>query len=439
MTTIRTDRATESSIARHLRHCSHTQSMTSQYYDALETRAPEQREKELFAALGDHLKHACAHAPYVSRHQLAEIDIKSIRSREDLAQIPVIRKSELAELQKQNPPFAGLDAVTSHSLANIFASPGPIFEFQTTRPDFYRMSRAMYAAGFRAGMRVHNSFGYHFTPAGAMMESGAKQLGCSVIAAGPGQTELQVELIARLRPEAYAGTPSFLKILLDRAAKDGVDVSSLRFGIVSGEALPPSLRNAIGEMNVAVSQCYGVADVGSIAYESPAMEGLVVDEDTILEIVHPGTGDPVDEGDVGEVVVTPLNPDYPLIRFGTGDLSAIMPGESPCGRTNMRIRGWMGRADQTTKVRGMFVHPSQVAQVAKRFPEVLKARLVVSSAGHKDVMELHCETEHPSDSLSDAIASRIREVCRLRGDVMFVEPKSLARDGIVIEDARSYE
>ena len=413
--------------------------MTSQYLDSLETRSPEQREQKLFSALSSHLIHAVNLAEHVRDIQLAGIDVNSITNRESLAQIPVIRKSDLTELQKHKPPFGGLDAISEFPLTNIFASPGPIFEFQTTRPDFWRMSRAMYAAGFRAGMRVHNSFAYHFTPAGAMMESGARALGCSVIPAGVGQTELQVQMITHLQPEAYAGTPSYLKMLLDQAQSMGVDVSSMRVAVVSGEALPPSLRQAINKMNVEVLQCYGVADVGLVAYESEAKEGLIVDENVILEIVQPGTNDPLAQGEVGEVVVTPLNPDYPLIRFGTGDLSAFMPGESPCGRTNVRIKGWMGRADQTTKVRGMFVHPSQIAQLVKRYPEVTKARLVVSSIDHKDVMELRCETKKPSDHLVEAITSSIRDICKLRGEVVFVAPGSLPNDGIVIEDTRSYE
>ncbi len=413
--------------------------MTSSYLDPLETRDPQVREAELMSALADHLRHANEHALHVKNIQLAGIDFGSIRSREDMASIPVIRKSDLLELQKKSPPFAGLDAVTDHPLVNIFASPGPVFEFQTTRIDFWRLSRAMYAAGFRSGMRVHNSFSYHLTPAGAMMESGARALGCSVIAAGVGQTEHQVQVMQRMQPQAYAGTPSFLRILLDRAAKEGADVTSMKRGIVSGEALAPSLRSAISDMNVDILQCYAVADAGLIAYESPAMEGLIVDEGVILEIVKPGTGDPVVEGEVGEVVVTPLNPDYPLIRFGTGDLSALMPGQSPCGRTNMRIRGWMGRADQATKVRGMFVHPVQIAQIERRFEEVLRMRLVVTSVDHQDVMTLRCETAAPSAPLAEAIANCIRDVCKLRGDVQFVEPGTIANDGVVVEDARSYE
>ncbi len=413
--------------------------MTSQYFDSLETRDPQVRRRELDASLRSHLRHAYAHSSYVKGAQLSGIDVESIRSCEDLAAVPVIRKTDLMDLQRQDPPFAGLDAITEYPLMNVFASPGPIFEFQTTRPDFCRMSRAMYAAGMRAGMLVHNSFAYHFTPAGAMMESGAKALGCSVFPAGVGQTEMQVQIMGHMRPQAYAGTPSYLKILLDHAANEGTDVSSMKIGIVSGEALPPSLRTAIKEFNVDVLQCYGVADAGLIAYESPAMEGLIVDEGVILEIVQPGTDDLVAEGEVGEIVVTPLNPDYPLIRFGTGDLSAVMPGESPCGRTNTRIRGWMGRADQSAKVRGMFVHPSQVAQIVKRFPELSRARLVISSVDHLDSMDLHCEAAQHSESLAEAIKSCIREICKLRGDVVFTEPGSLPRDGIVIEDARSHE
>lgn len=413
--------------------------MASEFYDSLETRSFDQRESELFEALKEHLAHAKRHARHVRENQLSGIDAESITDRSALAGVPVIRKSELAGLQSARPPFGGLDAITDFPLLNVFASPGPIYEFQTTRPDFWRTSRAMHAAGFRGGMLVHNSFAYHLTPAGAMLESGARALGCAVVPAGVGQTELQVDMIASLKPQAYVGTPSFLKILLDHARQSGEDVSSLGRGVVSGEALPPSLRSAIADMNVDVLQLYAVADIGLIAYESPAMEGLIVDEHVILEIVRPGTDDPVAEGEVGEIVATPLNPDYPLLRFGTGDLSAIMPGESPCGRTNMRIRGWMGRADQTTKVRGMFVHPSQVAEIVKRFPEVVKARLVVANVDHQDHMLLRCETDAPSDDLAAAIAAVIRETCKLRGEVEFVAAQSLPNDGVVIEDARSYE
>ena len=306
--------------------------------------------------------------------------------------------------------------------------------------DPFRMGRALFAAGVRKGDLVHNTFSYHFTPAGAMLESGARAIGCTVFPAGVGQTELQVQAISRVFARtSYVGTPSFLSILLDKAAELGEAVDSITKGLVSGEALPPSLRGAIGERGVSVAQCYAVADVGLIAYESPALEGMILDEGVILEIVRPGTGDPVADGEVGEVVVTPLNPDYPLVRFATGDLSAVMPGTSPCGRTNTRIRGWMGRADQTTKVRGMFVHPSQVADVVRRHPEIVRARLVVISVDNQDVMTLRCESEGGDPTIAGAIAASVRDVCKLRGEIEIVAPGTLANDGKVIEDARTYE
>ncbi len=412
--------------------------MTSEFYDSLETRNPEVRERELFVALPKHLKQASARSSFLQQ-QLQDVEIDSIDSREALAQLPVVRKSELAELQKNSPPFGGMTAFDPDSLVRIFASPGPIFEPETTREDSWRMSRALFAAGFRKGMLVHNTFSYHFSPAGAMLESGISVLGGAVFPAGVGQTELQVQAIERLRPQGYTGTPSFLKIILEAAASSGADVSSLRIGLVSGEALPPSLRSELDGHGVSVKQAYATADVGLIAYESDAMEGLILDEGVIVEIVRPGTGDPVPEGNVGEVVVTVINPDYPLVRFGTGDMSAIMSGQSPCGRTNTRIKGWMGRADQTTKVRGMFVHPSQVAQIVKRCSEVEKARLVVSSEDHQDNMVLHCEVTERPDGLTDKIVSCAREVCKLRADVVLEEPGALANDGIVIEDARTYD
>ena len=411
--------------------------MTAGYYDTLETRDPEAREAALFAALRDHLR-AAVRAPAIAR-LLDGVDPAAVTDRDALAALPVIRKSELMALQADSPPFGGLTPGKVEDYANVFASPGPIFEPAPRRADPFRMARALFAAGVRKGDLVHNTFSYHFTPAGAMLEGGARAIGCTVFPAGVGQTELQVQAIARLRPNVYVGTPSFLDILLDKAAELGEDVSSIERGLVSGEALPPSLRAATGERGVSVLQCYAVADVGLIAYESPTLEGMIVDEGVILEIVRPGTGDPVAEGEVGELVVTPLNPDYPLVRFATGDLSAVMPGASPCGRTNTRIRGWMGRADQTTKVRGMFVHPSQVAEVVRRHAEIIRARLVVSSAGNQDVMTLRCELEQSGPRIAGAVAATVRDVCKLRGEIEIVAPGSLANDGKVIEDARTYE
>jgi len=411
----------------------------SDYYDDLETRSPKTRERALFDALRAQIEHAKRKAPAYGT-LLEGVSAKSIDSRAALAALPLTRKSELLERQAETPPFGGFAATSLAELGHVFASPGPIFEPEARRPDYWRMARALFAAGLRSGELVHNTFSYHFTPAGFMLESAAHALGCPVIAAGVGQTELQVQFISRIRPHCYVGTPSFLNIILDKAEELAADVSCIEKALVSGEALPPSLRENLADRGVAVRQCYATADLGLIAYESEAMEGMIVDESVILEIVRPGTGDPVDTGEVGEVVVTTFNPDYPLIRFATGDLSAVMDGPSPCGRTNLRIKGWMGRADQTAKVRGMFVHPSQVAAVLKRHAEVLKGRLVIDSVDHQDLMTLHCEVAgEQSEALRTAIAGSIRELCKLRGEVVFDAPGSLANDGKVIDDVRSYE
>ena len=346
---------------------------------------------------------------------------------------------ERQQAQRADNPFGGFAAIgMGPKMARVFASPGPIYEPEGKARDDWRMARTLHAAGFRSGELVHNCFSYHFTPAGSMMETGAHALGCTVFPGGIGQTEQQVEAMRDLKPAGYIGTPSFLKIILEKAADMGVALPSLKKALVSGEAFPPSLRDWFAERGVQGYQCYATADLGLIAYETSAREGLVLDEGVIVEIVRPGTGDPVPEGEVGELVVTTLNPDYPLIRFGTGDLSAILPGQCPSGRTNTRIKGWMGRADQTTKVRGMFIHPAQVAAVAKRFPAVQKARLVVSGEMANDKMALHVECAEQSAELQQAIADAVREVTKLRADVVFCAPGSLANDGKVIEDARSY-
>ena len=409
------------------------------YYDALETQDPAAREARLLEDLPRLIRHAQQHAPAYTRI-LADIDPTAVSSRQALAELPVTRKSELLQLQQQNRPFGGFAATIVDDLVRVFQSPGPIYEPEAKRVDYWRMARALFAAGFRKGELIHNAYSYHLTPAGSMMESGAQTLGCPVFPAGVGQTELQVAAMVDLKPRGYVGTPSFLKILLDKAAELDVDVSSLSKALVSGEALPPSLREAFKTRGVSVLQCYATADLGLIAYETPALEGMVAEEGIVIEIVRPGTGEPVAEGEVGELVITSLNPDYPLIRFGTGDLSAVMPGSSPCGRTNTRIKGWMGRADQTTKVKGMFVHPSQVAEVLKRHPEVRKGRLEVDSKEHADIMILHCEVEEAgSEDAMKAIAASIREVCKLRGEVRFVAVGSLPNDGKVIDDIRSYQ
>ena len=414
------------------------------HFDALETRAPEVREAALMAALPGQIAHAKGKAPAFAE-LLKDVDAANVNSRAALAQLPVIRKTELLERQKASRAaggnvFGGFSTLGfGQAMPRVFASPGTIYEPEGTRADYWRMARAMFAAGFRPGELIHNSFSYHFTPAGSMMETGAHALGCTVFPGGTGQTEQQVAAMVELQPAGYIGTPSFLKIILEKAAEQGVALPSVRKALVSGEAFPPSLRDWMTAHGVHAYQCYATADVGLIAYETSAREGLVLDEGVIVEIVRPGTGDPVPEGEVGELVVTSLNPDYPLIRFGTGDLSAVLAGPCPTGRTQQRIKGWMGRADQTTKVRGMFVHPGQVAQIAKRFPEVVKARLVVSGEMANDSMALHVETAHATDALKAHISEAIRDITKLRGDVVWAQPGALANDGKVIEDARSYQ
>lgn len=407
------------------------------YYDRQEVRSPAERERALFHALPGLVRHALDNAP-LYRRRLGAIDPEAITGREALARLPVLRKSELVELQEQDPPFGGLAATALPRLARVFQSPGPIYEPQGARADYWRMARALFAAGFRRGDLVHNTFAYHMTPAGQMLDAGARALGCPVFPAGTGQTELQLAAIARLRPVGYTGTPSFLRILLEKAAAAGSAPLSFRKALVSGEAFPPALRDELRETHgIDGFQCYATAECGLIAYETPAREGLVVDEAVILEIVRPGTDEPLPEGEVGEVVVTVFNPDYPLIRFGTGDLSAVMPGPSPCGRTNLRIRGWLGRADQTTKVRGMFVHPKQVADIAGRFPELGRVRLEVRQESGRDVMVLRAETATAEDpALAARIAEAVRAVTGLRGEVELVPPGSLPNDGKVVDDQR---
>ena len=410
----------------------------SEFYDNLETRKPDERERAQLAALSALLGHALENSPaYAAMY--AGSDVAGIDSLAALARLPLLRKDALVGLQAATPPFGGLAQLRPPALNRVFASPGPIYEPGGSRPDFWRFARALFAAGFRPGQLLHNCFAYHFTPAGAMVESGAHALGCAVFAAGPGQLDGQVQTIAALRPDGYVGTPSFLKMIVDKADELGSDVSSLRCALVSGEYLPPSLRETFAGRGITVLQCYATADLGVIAYESSAREGLILDEGVIVEIVRPGTGDPVADGEVGEVVVTSLFPEYPLIRFATGDLSAILPGASPCGRTNRRIKGWMGRADQTAKVRGMFVHPSQVADVLRRHPEVSKARLVIEGEMANDRMTLMAECPSAPDGLATALADSLRDVTKLRGEVALVAVGTLANDGKVIEDARKYE
>jgi phenylacetate-CoA ligase len=415
----------------------------SEHYDSLETRDPAEREKALMAALPAHIAHARKNAPGFSRI-LADIDPLAVNSRAGLARLPVTRKSDLGDLQKQQPPLGGLNATPLNKLAKIFVSPGPVYEPQGVSPNWWRSARALFAAGFRAGDLVINTFAYHFTPAGSMMESGALALGCTVVPTGIGQTEMQVSTIADLRISAFVGTPSFLKLIVDKADELKADISCLKKVMVGGEYLPPSLRKSLGERGIRVLQSYATADLGLLAYESAlpdgaVTEGMILDEDLVLEIVRPGTGDPVAPGEVGEVVITSFNPDYPLIRFGTGDLSAVLAGASPCGRTNVRIKGWMGRADQTTKVRGMFVTPKQVNEIARRHPEIVKARLVIAGATGNDSMTLRCAVKSGDEALKAALVASIRDVTKLRGDVEFVPAGSLPNDGKVIDDTRKYE
>ena len=409
------------------------------HYDKLETRSAEERERALLSVLPQQVAHAKRHAPYFAA-LLRDIEPRAVTTRQALAALPVTRKHQLLELQKNAPPFGGLVAAAPGQLARIFMSPGPIYDPEGRRPDYWRTARALFAAGFRGGDVIHNCFSYHLTPAGSMFETGAQALGCAVIPGGTGQTEQQVKVIADLRPTGYAGTPSFLRIILEKGRELGADLTSLKRALVGGEAFPPSLQSAVAGHGIAAFQSYGTADIGIIAYESDGREGLIIDEGVILEVVRPGTGDPLPEGEVGEVVVTTLTPDYPLIRFGTGDLSAILPGQSPCGRTNQRIKGWMGRADQTTKVKGMFVHPEQVAEAVKRHGEIRRARLVVSHDGQSDVMTLKAEVAGTRDpGLAERIAASLAALTKLNGKVELVAPGSLPNDGKVIEDARTYK
>jgi phenylacetate-CoA ligase len=418
--------------------------MTS-FFDALENREPALREAALMAALPGQVAHA-KQASAALAHILAAVDPVAVTSRQALAQLPVTRKHELLERQQASRAVAGGDVFGGFStlsygaqMPRLFASPGPIYEPEGAGRDYWRMARAIFAAGFRPGELIHNCFSYHFVPAGSMMESGAHALGCTVFAGGTGQTEQQVQAMAQLRPAGYIGTPSFLKIIVEKAAEMGVALPSVTKAMFGGEAFPPSLRDWFAARGIAGYQCYATADVGSIAYETAAREGLVLDEGVIVEIVRPGTGDPVAVGEVGEVLVTSLNPVYPLIRFGTGDLSAVLAGPCPTGRTNTRIKGWMGRADQTTKIRGMFVHPAQVDAIAKRFPEVARARLVVTGEMANDAMTLKVETTEQPSALASRIGDAIRDITKLRGEVELLPLGSLPNDGKVIEDARSYK
>jgi phenylacetate-CoA ligase len=413
-----------------------------EFFDKLETRAPKRREAALMAELPKLVAHAKKRAPGFARI-LSEVNPSTVRSRAALAKLPVTRKSDLATLQNELPPLGGLNATPVEELAKLFVSPGPIYDPEGRGKDWWRTARGLFAGGFRAGDRVLNTFAYHFTPAGSMLESGATAIGCTVIPGGVGQTEMQVAAIRDLKVNAFVGTPSFLKLIVEKADEMKADISSLKKAHVGAEYLPPQLRKTLGARGIRLSQTYASADLGLIAYESvlpdgTVNEGMILDERLILEIVRPGTGDPVASGEVGEVVITTFNKDYPLIRFGTGDLSAVLPGTSPCGRTNVRIKGWMGRADQSTKVRAMFVTPRQVSDIVRRHPEIVRARLVVEGEAGDDRMTLKCEMRERLQGIAEAIVASIREVTKLRGDVQLVEPGSLPNDGKVIEDARKY-
>ena len=419
-------------------------------YRALERRDPAQRDAALLSALPGLIKAAQA-APAMAEHlgpHLATVSPADITSWAAWAQVPVTRKTELLERQKAQratDPFGGYSTIGWRALRGlqgaqrVFQSPGPIYEPEGTSVDYWRIARALLAAGFEPGDLVHNSFSYHLTPGAWMMESGAQAIGCTVFPGGVGNTEIQLQAMVDLQPQAYCGTPSFLRILLEKAAETHIALPSLKKALVSGEAFPPSLRDWLQERGIQGYQAYATADVGLVAYETPAREGLVIDEGVIVEIVRPGTGTPVPDGEVGEVVVTVLHPQYPLVRFGTGDLSAVLAGTCPTGRTNRRIKGWMGRADQTAKVRGMFVHPSQVAEVVRRHPQVLRARLVVEGEMANDRMTLRIESAAQDDALTQAVAQSVRDITKLRADVQWGAPGSLPNDGKVIEDARRYD
>jgi len=414
----------------------------NEYYDELETREPEAREGALMAALPAHIAHAKANAPGFARI-LHDVDPNDVKSRKSLARLPVTRKSDLAALQTEMPPLGGLNATPVEKLAKLFVSPGPIYDAEGRGANWWRAARGLFAGGFRAGDRVANTFAYHFTPAGSMLESGALALGCTVVPAGTGQTEMQVAAIRDLRARGYVGTPSFLKLIVEKADELKADISILSKAQVGAEYLPPAVRRAMQERGIAVTQMYGSADLGVIAYESAMAdgavnEGMILEEALILEIVRPGTGEPLRDGEVGEVVITSFNRDYPLIRFGTGDLSAVLAGTSPCGRTNVRIKGWMGRADQSTKVRAMFVTPGQVAEVLRRHPEIARGRLVVEGELGNDRMTLKCEVQERPSGLAQAIVATIRDVTKLRSEVELLAPGSLPNDGKVIEDQRKY-
>lgn len=411
----------------------------SDFYDDLETRAPEDREASLMARLPSLLAHAVGNARGWDA-RLKGVEPAAINSRAALASLPVLRKSDLGALQVADPPFGGLVTVPPGKLGALYMSPGPVFDAEGTGDDPWRAARALYAAGIRSGHVVQNCFGYHMTPGAWMVHQAARKIGCAIIPAGIGQTEQQLDLIQMFKPDAYVGTPSFLRIMIEKASQIGADISNLKRALVAAEALPPSLRQWFLDQGLEqVLQWYGTADLGLIAYETQAQEGMVLEEELILEIVRPGTDEPVGEGEVGEVVITSFNDFYPMIRFGTGDLSAVLPGISPCGRTNTRIKGWMGRADQATKVRGMFVRPEQINLIVTQFSEITKARLVISGEMADDQMVLRCEVQSGREDLAEQLVMAMRNITKLRGEVQLLAPGDLPNDGLVIEDARKYD
>src|SRR5215475_3253241 len=411
--------------------------MHDTHYDQLETRDPAQRELAQFNLLPDLVRHAMTTAPGWAVH-LKGVDAAAVNSRQSLARLPVLRKSMLKDLQAKAPPFGGFATAPAGVLGRVFMSPGPIFEPEGRGEDWWRTARALFAAGIRKGDIVHNTFAYHLTPGGWILDAGARALGCTVIAAGPGNTEQQLDVIQYLQPNVYVGVPDYLKILLDKAKETGRDASAFKKALVGGGALFPSLRAEYKARGIDTYQTYATADLGIIAYESEALEGMIVDEGAIVEIVRPGTGDPLPAGEVGEVVVTTFNRDYPMIRFATGDLSAVLAGASACGRTNLRIKGWLGRADQTTKVKGMFVHPEHVAELAKRHAGLGRLRLVVGRQGEQDTMTLRVESAVPDAALKGKLAESLQAITKLKGEIELVAPNSLPNDGKVIADERSY-
>jgi phenylacetate-CoA ligase len=415
--------------------------LSDKFFDQLETRAAEAREQALLNMLPGLIQRATEVAPSWAAHLKGHTPA-AVTSRAELAKLPVMRKSMLKDLQAVHRPLGGLASVQPGAVGRIFSSPGPIYEPEGTAENWWRAARALYASGFRSTDVVHNTFAYHLTPGGWIMDSGARAIGCTVIPAGPGNTEQQLDAIEHLRPTAYTGVPDYLKILLDKAKEAGRDTSSITKAMVSGGALFPSLRAEYKERGITCTQAYATADLGMIAYESPGpdgtIEGMIVEEGLILEIVRPGTGEPLPEGEVGEVVVTSFNRDYPMIRLATGDMSAVLSGISPCGRTNMRIKGWLGRADQTTKVKGMFVHPESIAAVAKRHPELGRLRLVVARAGELDVMTLRAEAGSNDPALAAAVADSVQQLTKLKADIQLVGVGTLPNDGKVISDERTY-